>query len=172
MAAFIRENIFSSLISSLNFSIYLQWVTVRISFVNTECIIVLCHRSSSCRNDSCEDFILNLEVLCQNQTPPIILDDFNFFDISWSQSSRGLGNGCHGKQSSLLYCFIQSRNSSETVSHATRGHNTLDLVLTNSPALITSPSVQAPFSTSDHPMVTFSLGGNRIEAARTENRFR
>ncbi|KAK6035607.1 hypothetical protein COOONC_26886 [Cooperia oncophora] len=149
--AMIRDDISSSLISSICFSVYLQCIVLRISLFSNDCIFILCYRSRSCSAVDFQKLLLYVEELCLNKVPVVILGDFNFFDPMSLSKSR------LSRQGSLFINFVESHSFTQTVLEPTHGRNILDLVLTNSPHIIGSTSVQAPFSTSDHATVTFTL---------------
>ncbi|KAK6056492.1 hypothetical protein COOONC_06003 [Cooperia oncophora] len=86
--------------------------------------------------------------LCENRMPLVLVGDFNLLDISWSRLSH--------KRGTRKSHFVESHNFKQLVLEPTHDYNILDLVLTNCPSLISSTSVRAPFSTSDHATVSFN----------------
>ncbi|KAK6039331.1 hypothetical protein COOONC_23165 [Cooperia oncophora] len=108
-------------------------IVLRISLFSNDCIFILCYRSRSC---SAIDFQKFLEELCLNRLPVVILGDFNFFDIRWSRLSQSLSKSRLSRQGSLFINFVESHSFTQTV---------------------LEPTHAAPFSTSDHATVTFTL---------------
>ena len=83
--------------------------------------------------------------------PVIICGDFNYRDLK-SSASKNLQELC------------KSQNFSQLVTFPTRGSNILDLVLTNSPEIVTSLTSEPSFSSSDHNSLSFNVEINKTPA--------
>ncbi|EYC05877.1 hypothetical protein Y032_0079g1234 [Ancylostoma ceylanicum] len=67
-------------------------------------------------------------------------------------------NGCTGATATAKFVqFCKSNNLDQLVDKPTHGLNILDIVLTNNSSAVKDLSVIAPFSTSDHNVVCFSV---------------
>jgi len=84
--------------------------------------------------------------------PVFILGDLNCPHIDWS-----FGRPPSVKCELPIYEFFQSNGFSQCVNESTRGNNTLDVLCTNEPILVSNISVQPPFVNSDHDSVEFDL---------------
>ena len=87
--------------------------------------------------------------------PTIILGDLNCVNVDWA-TNRSLG----GRIADILTDFVNSNGMTQCVNQSTHGPHILDLVLINEPTLLSSLFITAPFSTSDHSTVVFSLNFN------------
>ena len=102
-----------------------------------------------------QSYISYLSNLATSHDPIIFLGDFNLPDINWSSLS------CTSFNSTLFCDFVFQYNLSQLVKSSTHIHgNTLDLVLTNDPDLVSDLSVHSQASraiTSDHFIISFSI---------------
>lgn len=110
-----------------------------------------------------------LSVLVDVSYPSVIVGDLNLPDVEWETLTcrRDVKN----VQSTLLDCFSQLGLSQLALS-PTRGDNVLDLVLCNSPSLMSNVAVSQPLSTSDHSSVVFGVcfdGGEKLSVPKRCN---
>jgi len=84
--------------------------------------------------------------------PTFILGDLNCPNIDWS-----FNNLPPTQYEFCVYDFCQSNGFSQCVPEATRRNNTLDVVCTNEPILVSNISVQPQFVNSDHNSVDFEV---------------
>ena len=88
-------------------------------------------------------------------TYPIVLcGDFNLPEISWSNPSNFMPST---SKSQAFYDLFHDRSFTQLVDEPTRELNTLDLVLSNFPSLVSDVSVVDNLPRCDHSIVTFSL---------------
>ncbi|GMT09751.1 hypothetical protein PFISCL1PPCAC_1048, partial [Pristionchus fissidentatus] len=90
--------------------------------------------------------------LCSCPQPTVITGDFNLPDIDWPLFKENVTPA-----SQLLVDLCQSIKLAQLVKDPTRKGNILDLVLCNSPGLISNTEVGNPFDISDHQTVQFQL---------------
>jgi hypothetical protein len=86
----------------------------------------------------------------------IVMGDFNFPELKWSQP----------ESLSDSHLFLKCLNDNfleQLVDEPTRGNNILDLVITSDISIINSVTVGEPFETSDHQVIRFELIGKRSE---------
>ena len=81
----------------------------------------------------------------------ILLGDFNFRNIDWSQ-----GTGTNERER-LFIDAINDNLLSQIVTEPTRGNNILDLAFVGDQSAVTKVEVGEPFSTSDHKSVHINL---------------
>jgi len=91
----------------------------------------------------------------------VIMGDFNFPELDW------------GRPESIedSHPFIECMSNNfltQLVDEPTRLKNYLDLVLCSDPSLIDNISVDEPFETSDHQIVTFSLATRELSRKQTK----
>ena len=80
----------------------------------------------------------------------VIMGDFNFPELDWGRPESI--DDCHPFIECMSNNFL-----TQTVDEPTRFKNYLDLVLFSDPSLIDNVSVEEPFETSDHQIVTFNM---------------
>ena len=90
--------------------------------------------------------------LCNTSVSVILVGDFNLPDIDWSFPDVTENNYI-----SRFNLFILRYAFEQFVKTPTRGANLLDLIFCNDESVVTDVIVDAPFSTSDHNSVTFSI---------------
>lgn len=105
-------------------------------------------------------FIDGLMSLCNVDASIVLVGDFNFPTIDWSQ----LNFAVDSKHCSTLFsvfakqfCFEQLVNEPTRLQSSGYNNSVLDLVLCNDPFIVCDINVAAPFSTSDHCSVNFNL---------------
>jgi len=109
------------------------------------------YESISCR-DYMSDVAHCIERNMNTKGSTIIVGDFNCPDMIWDDCSIPLEG-----ISLQLYRFVTANGFVQSVHEPTRGNNLIDLVLTNQPLLIPTLNVAAPFSSSDHNSVNFTI---------------
>ena len=120
-----------------------------------KCRFVLFYRAPNCDPDSNDLMFDCFRLLCTDKQffPVFLLGDFNVTGVDWSQFSL--------RRSDVLSVnfleFVQEFSFSQIVNKPTRLTSFLDLVFCTIPENISSVDVEAPFSTSDHSIVTFSF---------------
>ena len=82
----------------------------------------------------------------------IILGDFNLPDVNWAALSAPNG----GRQFDFMQSFVKL-GFSQVVTQPTRGNNTLDLIFSNDQNLIFNVTVNTPFNTSDHRIISANI---------------
>src|SRR3989454_12329644 len=92
------------------------------------------------------------------------MGDFNFPELDW------------GRPESIedSHPFIECMSNNfltQLVDEPTRLKNYLDLILCSDPSLIDNVSVDEPFETSDHQIVTFSLATREFSRKQTKQIF-
>ena len=80
----------------------------------------------------------------------VIMGDFNFPELNWGRPES------IDDSHPFIDC-ISNNFLTQVVEEPTRGRNYLDLVLCSDPSLVENISVEEPFETSDHQIITFSL---------------
>jgi len=83
--------------------------------------------------------------------PTVIMGDFNLPEINWSDLTSPSYVG------QLVCDFCMQHSFVQCVQESTRNNSLLDVILTNDESVFSSISVEAPFSTSDHNLINFSL---------------
>jgi hypothetical protein len=83
--------------------------------------------------------------------------DYNFPQIKWGASQPGLAEVVITGAAERFLTFIEDLFLTQTVSEVTRGHNTLDLVLTNFPAMVSHTEVRPNIKLSDHSTIVTYL---------------
>ncbi len=99
-------------------------------------------------------FCSHLRSVISDKIPLVLLGDFNLPCIEWSRSCV-ISRGPDSLESQFLQLTLE-RGLSQLVAEPTRGANTLDLVFTTEPYLVSSISVPEPLGGSDHRSVQFS----------------
>lgn len=114
-------------------------------------ILVYFPPKSASNADSIERLCNELFVLCSTDLKVILIGDFNFPGINWSDLT--------GKSSAdnLFLDFILETKLFQLIEFPTRGKNLLDLILTNDKSLFGNITNEAPFMSSDHCSICFSI---------------
>ena len=94
----------------------------------------------------------------------IVAGDFNFPDCNWSDMTSKKDSN-YPVLHRRLYDFLYDCGIDQLVLRPTRGNNTLDLVLTNTPYLI--PRVETGPGLSDHDTVYFEYASSLLPANQT-----
>ena len=113
---------------------------------------ILCYRAPSVDTNELSLLTEAVDLFCITDASVVLCGDFNLPQINWTN----VDCASDSFSSQFLDC-IQANALTQYVEDATRGKNTLDLVLTNDPFLIHDVNVSVPFSTSDHNKVEFKL---------------
>jgi len=97
--------------------------------------------------------------VCDVDTSIVVVGDFNFPSINWSDLQFAAENE---RCSTLFSTFTKQYCFEQLVSEPTRlqticRSNLLDLILSNDPFIVCDVNVCAPFSTSDHCCVDFKF---------------
>ena len=109
-----------------------------------------------------EFVLIEIETYIEDKGPPlpriIAVGDFNFPQINWStENVAGAGKSRANKQAAhRLLHFNKSLCLLQVVEEPNRGHNILDLVLTNCPKLVHSCTVEK-MGLSDHDVIVVTL---------------
>ena len=101
--------------------------------------------------------------------PTFLIGDFNCPGIDWSFRVPS-----SNKAELPIYEFFHCNGFTQCVPEATRGDNTLDVVCTDEPILVSNISVQPPFADSDHDSVDFELlfdGDSQADDNSTAKRY-
>ena len=131
---YVRENLIAYEIHDFDAQCEALWVGVRNKSLG-EIIIGVCYRSPNASEVEVEKLYSCIKYYSQRTA--VIMGDFNYGDIDWdSMSSTGQGS----KFIDLVQdCFLEQH-----VKEATRGDNTLDLVLSTEPTLVEDVTVGCP----------------------------
>ena len=132
----------------------LEALTVMISYSNRQILLCCVYIPP---NPDAHYFHSYVSYLSNHATPHesiLFLGDFNIPDIIWSSLS------CSSSNSNLFCDFIFKHNLSQLIESPThiQGNNTLDLVLTNDPELVSDLSIHPHLShtlTSDHFIIFY-----------------
>lgn len=91
----------------------------------------------------------------------VLCGDFNFPKINWSNNYNVLtnANSCSGIFLNLYYKYVLSQFVTQSTRYATstRNGSILDLVFCNDRNFVFNTTVDAPFCTSDHGIVSFNV---------------
>ena len=140
-------------------------VTCYVSSCNT--LIALVYRPPGPTTQGFRDLLKQLQEkidkLSGNSAMPdlYILGDLNYPELDWN-----IGQD-HGREGAELREFVAHNFLTQVVNKATRGHNILDLVLTNVPRYVVEVRVE-PTTLSDHNLVRVLLGCNYLSKRRAE----
>ncbi len=99
-------------------------------------------------------FCSHISSVISDKIPFLLLGDFNMPSIDWNRSCV-VNRGPDSLESQFLQLSLEQRLS-QLVNEPTRGDNTLDLVFSTEPYLVSSISVDVPLGGSDHRSVQFS----------------
>ncbi len=99
-------------------------------------------------------FCSHVSSIISDKIPLLLLGDFNLPFIDWNRSCV-VNRGPDSLESQFLQLSLE-RGLSQLVPEPTRGENTLDLVFSTEPYLVSSISVDEPLGGSDHRAVQFS----------------
>lgn len=161
----IRNNVSSSVIS-LNSTLEILWVTIKLEFQT--CVVGVCYRPPN----SPADFVEGLtevidEIQCRFPNCPLILaGDFNYPGIDWGACV--VPDECAKKsECRKLLDMANYFNMKQIITAPTRGDAVLDLVFTTHPE---HASVQVIDQISDHHAIhcDFSLVVNKRDSTRKE----
>lgn len=104
-----------------------------------------------CTDDLCSC----IDVMFKPQCTNILCGDFNFPDVNWSINNSLKCNNF--TSDGLFLTLFYKYGLEQLVQQATRTDNTLDLIFTNDSNSVVNVDVSAPFSNSDHSIVSFYL---------------
>lgn len=149
----VHRDISHHFISSNNFSVYCQCLTVCFHTSPVPTYITLVYRSPNCDRSSFHNALIYVSDVLKEDADSVVLGDFNFPTIKWTtttlQSLYGSAREFH------QFCVRNSLD--QLVVFPTHNLNILDLVLTNNANIVQDLKVLIPFSTSDHRTVSFTL---------------
>ena len=111
-----------------------------------------------------KELMNSVKKLCSVKWPVTVVGDLNCPDVNWNDST----SPCDGVQDKLLDCFCKF-GMVQLVNDITCNDHILDLVLTNEPLIITQTYVDAPFASSDHNTVRFSVAVDRVSEPISSN---
>ena len=104
------------------------------------------------------------EVVCNQDGSCILTGDFNFRNIDWD-----LLTGTNDVENTFIES-ITDNMLTQLVTSPTRINNILDLVFTNNTDMISDITVDEPFSTSDHNMITMEVNCQVSRTTETQRR--
>lgn len=112
------------------------------------CVIYRPESNTDAQNSQCFNLIRSFQTT--NAQRQLIVGDFNFKDVNWSDYvwPRNCDSFMESVHDAGLYQFV---------TFATRERNTLDLVFSNEPYLVTEPTPVPSLGKSDHFGVAFKL---------------
>lgn len=110
--------------------------------------LTVVYRTPSCPAKSSLNLIKVLSDISACDQSSIIVGDFNFSDITWDTPPS-----CSTPVSQSFLNMCSVCNYVQVVHQPTRGENTLDLVLSNNPLLVSRATVRPPIGSSDHSSV-------------------
>lgn len=151
--AMVHCDISHHFISSKNFSVYCQCLTICFHTSPLLTYVTLVYRSPICDRSSFYGALREISESLKERTNSIILGDFNFPMIKWQDTSS---TQLHGSAREF-YQFCESNMLTQLVNLPTHSFNILDLVLTNNTDLVQNITILAPFSTSDHRAIFLRL---------------
>jgi ribonuclease P/MRP protein subunit RPP40 len=125
-------------------SVFCKIITER----NNELIVGVCYKSPNADDEEIEQLFQAIRESSISHV--ILMGDFNYPGIDW----KNLDSDSHGRDFLELVqdCFLFQH-----VDRATRGANTLDLVLTSEETMIENLEIKEHLGTSDHNIVTWKL---------------
>jgi len=133
----------------------------------SQCFMIInCYRRPAVDNDAaaicyCRLLTECISSLCTNKVNPVVLGDFNFGHIDWSNIDFTALDGGDTNCTSLFVKLVSSLGFHQFVTEPTRFSNNssaiLDLILGTDPFAIVNVHTDVPFCTSDHNIVQFSL---------------
>ena len=97
--------------------------------------------------------ILDIRSMWDNDCVGIIVGDFNQPEIEWNATNPVFT----GLKSLALHDMYTDLGCEQFIMSPTRGGNILDLLFCNDHMLISDISIGAPFSTSDHSTINFTV---------------
>jgi len=103
-------------------------------------------------HDYMSDMMACIERNISTKGPTIVVGDLNCPDLTWDNCSIPTEG-----TSLQLHRFATVNGFTQAVNEPTRGNNLIDLVFTNQPFLMPSLNVTAPFSSSDHNSINFTI---------------
>lgn len=137
----------------------LEIVCVCTTFGNTRIVVIACYRPPSAPSTFVEELhdVLNAIVCRYPSLPIILLGDFNFPNIDWSNSFPTLKPFSSQSQSflDLCACFNFTQLVKEPTRLSGNTANTLDLILSTHPDFVSSISYLPGIS--DHSVLHFNL---------------
>ena len=152
----VKSSSFSSS-RKVNFNTNLELITIELtSGSNMKYLLCCCYKSQQfVSREWIEMFNLFLGKCCFQYSNMLICGDFNLPNINWE--SPELTTGVDEVQfSELLYDY----HLTQLNTLPTRGHNLLDLVITNVPSQVVNISVLSPAESgliTDHSVITFNI---------------
>ena len=142
----------------------LEALTIMISYSNRQILLCCVYIPPNLDAHYFHSYVSYLSNLA---TSIIFLGDFNLPDIIWSSLS------CSSSNSNLICDFIFQHNLSQLIETSTHIHgNTLDLVLTNNPELVSDLSIHLHLShtlTSDHFIISFTVTPFSLSSLQNEH---
>ena len=135
-------------------------IWVRLVFVKKSIDISVVYRPPQASVQSTESLLTFLGSNFSPTTPCVIVGDFNFPNINWSNlSSKSTLKG----EDKLLE-FVIYNGISQLVNFPTRGDSVcLDLIFVNEPSLIQSVNLGPRISNCDHETILANLAGQKIK---------
>ena len=138
-------------------------MVAQLTKVSSRCSLEACDLIPQLRCECLEILQRNLDSL-SDQTDILLVGDFNFKDIDWSNNVF-----LNNSSNYVLFADILADNFlTQMVLQPTRENNILDLVLTNNIDLVVDVEVGEPIS--DHNIITFRVNVNpyRIQSSKKE----
>lgn len=143
----------SSLIECEDYN--LEIITVRIKIKSDEFLLVCMYRPSVLDINVLEPLNRYLLNLIKFEVPIILAGDLNLPDIDWLRLHSP--NLCRQSEFLELFCTLGMK---QYVTEPTRADNILDIVLCDTPNIVSNVNVLPALANSDHETVTFNISLN------------
>jgi hypothetical protein len=124
------------------------WCNIKVDKVK-HLLVGCCYRSQQVTDHELDD--LNLAIRMASAQQVLIMGDFNFPHINWSNLES------NDKSSEQFLDLIQDCYLTQHVLVPTRGNNILDLVLTSESSMVDTVEVREHFATSDHNVLMWKV---------------
>lgn len=119
---------------------------------NRKFLIVCCYIPPNTQEVQFDKVMCCLKNIWERHGEGVVVGDFNVTGIDWSTNAFA-----NDYKSRLLSDFFTECGLEQLVSEPTRKNTTLDLLFTNDPLSISVCKTDAPFCTSDHDSILFTI---------------
>lgn len=156
---------------------YAEAICVCIKFEDkTKMIVVGTYRSPSVSGaESTKEVCEMIEEICKREYDHIIIaGDFNYPEIDWAQYMSSAGSNHHSNyfiqaiQENMLYQIVEE----PTRFRHGQNSNVLDLILCNDDEIVDDLNIHAPVGSSDHAVLTFTVGRRHVGNKPEEHSYR